>query len=184
MPPLPSSNPSHIHLLLGGARCGKSARAEELARQARSEVVYVATCATAAEPPDAEMSRRIAMHRDRRPPEWVTVENRFDLDLVFAEHPGSLILVDCLTLWLAWWFFHKDRLTEDVIFEKLDQALAAVRAYGIRLVLVSNELGMGLVPMGAENRDYRDLCGRANQRVARAADAVEFVVAGLPLRLK
>ena len=180
--PTPNS-PGHIHFILGGARSGKSSRAEALARQASGEVVFVATCATT-DPLDLEMAARVAAHRNRRPAEWETVENRFDLDAVFAEHPGKTILVDCLTLWLSWWSSREDRLAEEQIMRKLDDALAAVRTHGVRLLLVSNELGMGLVPMGEGNRDYRDLCGRANQLVARSADVVEFVVAGLPLRLK
>jgi adenosylcobinamide kinase/adenosylcobinamide-phosphate guanylyltransferase len=181
--PLSSNSPGHIHFLLGGARSGKSARAEALARQSSGEVVYVATCSTS-QPLDPEMTARVTAHRVRRPAEWKTVENRFELDAVFAECPGTTILVDCLTLWLSWWAFQEDGCAEEQIMEKLERALAAVRANGIRLILVSNELGMGLVPLGEGNRDYRDLCGRANQLVARWADEVEFVIAGLPLRLK
>jgi len=171
-----------IHLLLGGARSGKSTRAEMLARQAgHDRTIYVATCATSV-PLDDEMQQRLAHHREQRPPEWVTIENRFDLDAVFEENAGAVIIVDCLTLWLSWWACQG--VDEPHIFERLASALDAAHAHGIQLFLVSNELGMGLVPLGQESRVFRDLSGRANQLAAGIADTVEFVIAGLPLRLK
>ena len=172
--------PGQIHFLFGGARSGKSSRAEALARETGAAVVFVSTCAT--DRSDPEMLERLLAHQARRPATWQTVENRFDLEGVFAEHPGSVMLLDCLTLWLSW---HLGLGWEEKrIAETLERALLAVAAHGIRLYLVSNELGMGLVPMGADNRAFRDLCGRANQLVARHASVVEFVAAGLPLRLK
>lgn len=180
---MPPPAPGQIHFLLGGARSGKSTRAEILACEASDEVVYVATCATGA-PLDPEMADRVAIHRLRRPPKWKTVENRFDLDAIFAENAGSVVLVDCLTLWLAWWSCNGGEMDEQGILNYLETALKAVATHGVRLILVSNELGMGLVPLGPGNRAYRDLCGRANQLAARMADTVEFIVAGLPLRLK
>ena len=164
-------------------RSGKSSRAEAIARETSTEVVYVATCATS-EPLDAEMDARLAAHRKRRSEAWTLVENRFDLDAVFTENAGRTVLVDCLTLWLAWWSCRPVPMAEEAILEMLNIALNLVPVLGLRLILVSNELGMGLVPLGPENRAYRDLCGRANQLAARHADAVEFMVAGLPLRLK
>lgn len=175
-----------IHFLLGGARSGKSSRAEALAREAAAEVVYVATMATIAtvDPLDPEMCQRLARHRSCRPAHWMTVENRFDLDAIFSENAGRLVLLDCLTMWLSWWSCQEQRLSEEDILAKLDHALSLVPDHGSRLIVVSNEIGMGLVPLGPENRAYRDLCGRANQLVARHATVVEFMVAGLPMRLK
>lgn len=171
-----------IHLLIGGARSGKSTRAEILARQEQSPTtLYVATCATTV-PLDDQMHERVQNHRAQRPAEWTTVENRFDLDVLFCENAGSVVIVDCLTLWISWWV--GEGLDEAHIFELLAKALDAAHAYGIRLYLVSNELGMGLVPLGEDNRAFRDLCGRANQVAAGIADVVEFMVAGLPLGLK
>ncbi len=177
--------PGHIHFLLGGARSGKSCRAETLAaetsRDGSSRVLYVATCATLA-PLDGEMAARLDAHRNRRPAEWTTLENRFDLEAIFAERAGWVVLLDCLTLWLSWhaglgW-------SESAILETLDRALSAAQTSGVHLYVVSNELGMGLVPLGTENRAYRDLVGKANCRVAQKASVVEFVAAGLPIRLK
>ena len=183
--------PGQIHLILGGARSGKSSRAEELVREAAGEsgsVVYVATYATDANAigtsVDSEMEERLTFHRARRPSGWTLVENRFDLETVFAEHAGKVILVDCLTMWLSWWSCHASQPSEETILKKLDSALRSVPVCGARLFLVSNELGLGLVPVGAENRSYRDLAGRANQLAARLSHAVEFMIAGLPLRLK
>jgi adenosylcobinamide kinase/adenosylcobinamide-phosphate guanylyltransferase len=169
-----------ITLILGGSRSGKSRRAESLAGQKAMPVTYVATCATALM--DDEMRRRVQQHRRHRPADWRTVENRFDLPELIAENEGTLLLVDCLTLWLSHgWITQPD---ETRILAELERALQAATARNRPLILVSNELGMGLVPAGAQNRGFRDLCGRANQVAAAYAARVEFMIAGLPLVLK
>jgi adenosylcobinamide kinase/adenosylcobinamide-phosphate guanylyltransferase len=170
---------SHISLILGGARSGKSRRAEWLAAQSSTSVVYVATWATSAS--DDEMRARVLAHRSQRPDGWVTVENRFDLPALFEEFSGRTVLLDCLTLWLS---FHCESKSESVILEYLKTSLALARSSTLRLLMVSNELGMGLVPSTPMGRGFRDLCGRANQLVAAEADFVELQVAGLPLVLK
>lgn len=173
--------PGSIHLILGGARSGKSRRAEGLMRtQDKNGAVYIATCATASTAPDAEMRERIANHVARRPPTWRTVENRFDLANLIVENAALPMLLDCLTLWLAF----RQSEGESAILDELETALLHAREHRTTFVIVSNELGMGLVPLGADNRAFRDLCGRANQLVAQHADAVELMVAGLPLKLK
>ena len=182
-PPIQPPVPGQIHFLLGGVRCGKSTRAEALASAASAPVVYVATLATTGTL-DAEMRARLALHRSRRPADWTVIENHFDLEALFSEHAGKVVLVDCLTMWLSWWSGCGERLDEEQVLHKLERSLSAVPETGVSLILVGNELGMGLVPLGAENRAYRDLCGRANQLVARHAAVVEFMIAGLPLRLK
>ena len=170
--------PGSVHLILGGARSGKSARAEELLRAQNAAAVFIATCETSAL--DEEMRERIAAHVQRRPVSWKTVENRFDLANIVSENGGKPMLLDCLTLWIA--FRQTDG--ESVILDELAQSLNSVRDHSATLFIVSNELGMGLVPLGSENRLFRDLCGRANQFVAQHADTVEFMIAGLPLKLK
>lgn len=169
----------HVSLILGGARSGKSARAEKLAESVNKPVVYVATYVPDAA--DAEMHERIAKHTQRRPSTWETVERRFDLAQLFLEHPRKTILVDCLTLWLS---FQSEHLKETALLYLLEESLCIARSNGITLLLVSNELGMGLVPATPLGRSFRDLCGRANQLLARLADHVEFQIAGLPLNLK
>lgn len=169
----------HISLILGGARSGKSLRAEQLALKTLQPVVYIATYV--ADPGDAEMLARITSHNQRRPTSWTTVENRTDLQQIFFEHPDKTVLLDCLTLWLS---FQHVQLDEHRLLSLLEEALNAARLHRITLLLVSNELGMGLVPATSLGRTFRDLCGRANQLAAGLADHVEFQVAGLPLNLK
>lgn len=169
----------HVSLILGGARSGKSARAETLAESLQKPVVYVATYVPDAT--DAEMLERIVKHTQRRPNTWETIEKRFDLAQIFREHPRKILLLDCLTLWLS---YHCEQLEETVLLNLLEDSLNVARSNDITLLLVSNELGMGLVPGTALGRSFRDLCGRANQLVARLADHVEFQIAGLPLNLK
>ena len=170
---------ARISLILGGARSGKSRRAEALAARSNSPVVYVATCATHFA--DDEMRKRVRVHQTRRSATWLTVENRFDLPALFAEFPGRTILLDCLTLWLS---FHCEAMSEAALLEYLGASIEIAKVHSGELFIVSNELGMGLVPSTPLGRDFRDLCGRANQFVAAVADYVEFQIAGLPLVLK
>lgn len=163
-------------LVLGGARSGKSAYAERLV-EGSGAPLYVAT-ATAG---DAEMAERIAHHRARRGPAWTTVEEPLDLAGVLRREaaPERAILVDCLTLWLSN-LMQAGRPVE----RESDALCAALPALPGRVVLVSNEVGMGLVPDTPLGRRFRDAQGRLNQAVAAAVPAVIFVAAGLPLRLK
>ena len=170
---------ARITLILGGARSGKSMRAESLARLSGKPVTYVATYASG--PADGEMSERIDAHRVRRPADWQTVENRFDLASLFGELRGRTVVLDCLTLWLS---YHCETLSEAELLDRLRESLEAARLNGLELYIVSNELGMGLVPSSPVGRAFRDLSGRANQLVASLAEDVEFQVAGLPLHLK
>jgi adenosylcobinamide kinase/adenosylcobinamide-phosphate guanylyltransferase len=168
-----------ITLILGGARSGKSTRAETLARESGKPVTYVATYAPGGS--DAEMADRIRAHRSRRPENWQTVENRFDLLGLFGELQGRTVVLDCLTLWLS---YHFGTVPEADLLAHLKAGLEAARQSGLELYIVSNELGMGLVPSSPEGRGFRDLQGRANQLVAALADDVELQVAGLPLCVK
>lgn len=171
-----------VHLVLGGARSGKSAYAERLALESNRSVVCVTTCATPFA--DKEMMDRIGRHRKQRPPGWLTVEDRFDLGSLCVEYAERTVVVDCLTLWISFHGFSADIFGEEHLLRRLEAALFAARANGVHLILVGNELGMGLVPSSALGRSFRDLAGRANQRLAALADTVDFIVAGLPLRLK
>lgn len=163
-------------LILGGARSGKSAYAESLLPPRRRKV-YVAT----AEPGDAEMAARIAAHRARRGRGWTVVEAPLDLAAAIRAHcgPGGHVLVDCVTLWLS-----NVLLAERDVAAAVDELLDAVNAAAGTLVLVSNEVGSGVVPDNALARRFRDAAGRANQRLAAAADEVVLIAAGLPLILK
>jgi adenosylcobinamide kinase/adenosylcobinamide-phosphate guanylyltransferase len=165
-----------IILITGGARSGKSTRAESRARAFAGRPVYIAT----AEALDSEMSQRIAKHRDRRGTDWLERETPLELVTALAETDGGgARLVDCLTLWLSN-LMHAER-------DWPEEASRLVDALGRQkspVVLVSNEVGLGIVPDNALARQFRDAAGILNQMIARAADEVEFVVAGLPMRLK
>ena len=159
-------------LILGGARSGKTAYALTLASPPRT---YVAT-ATAG---DEEMAARIAAHQAERGADWRLIEAPMDLANALADVSEGTIVVDCLTLWLS------NLMAEDRdIDAEIEALVAAIRVSSADVVFVSNEIGMGLVPMDALSRKFRDAQGRLNQRMAAVADSVEFVAAGLPLRLK
>ena len=166
-----------ISLVLGGARSGKSRYAEQLVETAASCGTYCAT----AEPGDAEMAERIAAHRARRGPFWHTVEAPLALGQAIAAEaaPERPVLVDCLTLWLSNVLFAGQEPGEEA-----DGLCRVLREVAGPVVLVSNEVGMGLVPETPLGRRFRDAAGRLNQDVAALADRVVFVAAGLPLVLK
>jgi adenosylcobinamide kinase / adenosylcobinamide-phosphate guanylyltransferase len=172
---LASQNPQ-LTLVLGGARSGKSRYAEQAVMASPPPWIYVAT----AEPFDAELTARIAEHRDRRGGQWQTVEAPLDLAGAIAGAPASAtVLVDCLTLWLNNLMFNNRDI--DAEMQRLETALAARQAPSL---LVSNEVGSGIVPDNAEARRFRDLQGRLNQRIAARADRVVLLVAGLPMVVK
>ncbi|HZC36618.1 MAG TPA: bifunctional adenosylcobinamide kinase/adenosylcobinamide-phosphate guanylyltransferase [Chthoniobacterales bacterium] len=169
-----------IHFVIGGSRSGKSHRAESLAIASGQAVAYIATYA--ADPCDKEMRTRVERHRQQRPLGWRTIENRFDLESIVRESTDVLLLLDCLTLWLS--FHLAAGRSLDQILSELEQALQRVREFQRSLIIVSNEVGAGLVPSTPQGRTFRDLCGLANQLVATHATIVELIVAGLPLVLK
>lgn len=162
-----------VTLVLGGARSGKSARALALATEGPRR--FVAT----AEAFDEEMRARIALHIEERAGAWETIEAPLDIAPVIAGHRAGTLLVDCLTIWLSN-LMHYNRDT-DAEIETLITALGAAEA---PVILVSNEVGLSIAPENALARHFRDVQGRLNQRVATAADHVEFIAAGLPLVLK
>lgn len=164
-------------LVLGGARSGKSARAQQLAECANESRVYVAT----AEALDAEMADRIMRHQADRGNGWRTVETPLDIVDELERHNGKddVFLVDCLTLWLSNLMHHERNIDAEA-----DRLCACLQQLDFEVILVSNEVGLGLVPDTPLGREFRDAQGRLNQRVAAVCDIVEFVAAGLPVRLK
>lgn len=174
------------HLIIGGARSGKSALAETLARKAGLPVVYIAT----ADPGDEEMAQRIAHHRARRPADWSTVEAPLDLAETLTAHaaPGRMVIVDCLTLWLSNLITGggADEAKFDLAgFEKERRALLELLpVLPGETVLVTNEVGFGIVPMGRLARMFTDEAGRLNQEVAARCERVTLVVAGQAVILK
>ncbi len=166
-----------LTLVLGGARSGKSAYAERLAECTPAPWTYIAT----AEAGDGEMTARIRDHQSRRGPDWTTIEAPLDLGDALEAVPADCgaVLIDCLTLWLSNLMAVDADI--DAAGEELVQTLSAVAQ---PVVLVSNEVGLGIVPDNALARDFRDHAGRLNQRLAQAAGFVVFIAAGLPLYLK
>ena len=164
-------------LILGGARSGKSRFAECLAEQSGLARTYVAT----AQAFDDEMAERIAHHRARRDAAWTTLDTPLDLATTLAEAAGEsrIVLVDCLTLWLT-----NVMLAGRDVDAAIDAVVSALPLLGGPAILVSNEVGSGIVPENALGRAFRDHQGRLNQRVAAVAGRVTLVVAGLPLDLK
>lgn len=169
-----------VTLVLGGARSGKSRYAESLVEGEPGDCIYIAT-AEAGTAGDAEMADRIRRHRARRGARWRTLEEPLALAeaLAPAAGPGCAVLVDCLTLWLA--NLMAAGRDVDGETENLVAALAGVRG---AVVLVSNEVGHGIVPENALARAFRDHAGALHQAVAAASDRVVMVTAGLPLVLK
>lgn len=164
-------------LVLGGAASGKSAYAEDLVLGLTGRPVYIAT----AQAFDGEMSDKIAVHQARRGAAWTTIEEPLDLAgaIAGADAPGAVLLVDCLTLWLSNLMADdRDIATET---SRLVNTLGALQG---QAVLVTNEVGLGIVPDNALARAFRNRHGSLNQAVAAAADRVVFVAAGLPLALK
>ncbi|WAP70429.1 bifunctional adenosylcobinamide kinase/adenosylcobinamide-phosphate guanylyltransferase [Jiella pelagia] len=170
--------PARITLVLGGARSGKTAFAENLVAASGLDPVYVAT----GEAHDGEMEERIARHRADRGPTWQTVEAPLDLvgTLRREAATGRFLLVDCLTLWLT----NLMMAERDVEAESAALGAALETGTGGPILLVSNEVGLGIVPDNAMARQFRDNAGRLHQTIAAVAGTVYFVAAGLPLTMK
>jgi adenosylcobinamide kinase/adenosylcobinamide-phosphate guanylyltransferase len=165
-----------LALILGGARSGKSRHAEALVTALPPPWLYIAT----GEPRDNEMAARIAEHRARRGAQWHTVEAPRDLAGALAAAPAdAAVLVDCLTLWLTNVMLAGSDIDAEIV--RLERALAQ---RGGLMVLVANEVGLGIVPDNALARRFRDAAGRLNQRLAARADRVVLLVAGIPMTVK
>lgn len=168
-----------LQLILGGARSGKSRLAEQIAKDSGLSVVYIAT----AQALDDEMQQRIEHHRQQRPEHWQVYEEPIYLAdrLLQCDQPNQLILVDCLTLWLTNLLLAEDTTLQQQQTEKFLAVLAQLQA---QIILVSNETGLGVVPMGEISRRFVDEAGRLHQALGQLAHKVTFCVAGFPMILK
>ena len=171
-----------LALILGGARSGKSTFAESLAQKRGGDhVLFVAT----AEAFDDEMRMRIANHRATRPGNWRTLEAPRQVAQALQTQPvASVVLVDCATLWTSNILLANQAAPMEPMMRELDALLAWYHASTSELMIVSNEVGMGLVPDNELGRAYRDLLGAVNRKIAQAADDVFLLVAGLPIEVK
>lgn len=177
-------------LILGGARSGKSLFAEDLAARAGGPVTYMATSVAG----DDEMVRRVAAHRERRPAEWATVEETLQIPetiVRLGQEPG-ILLIDCLTGWLSNMLLDNrlphpgasDNEKEEYIKSRVEDLASAAGKSGAIVLVVSNEVGLGLVPPYPLGRLFRDVSGNANRYLASVADEVYLVVAGLAVEIK
>ena len=178
---------SRLTFILGGARSGKSSHAQSLAEATGKSVTFLATARAL----DEEMSRRIQKHRAERPAGWDTLEVPFDLAAHVPRIKTDVVVLDCVTLLVSNLLmqFVKDDLVEEEPFiravkKEMEDLLAAIHEQNHEWFIVSNELGLGLVPPYQMGRVYRDALGWANQRLAREADTVLFMVAGIPMVVK
>ena len=172
---MPSAYPGSLTLITGGARGGKSAQAEILVRAIGGQVVYVAT----AEAGDDEMRARIVAHKAARPASWRTIEEPLHPSWRLPADEASTVLLDCLTLLVS-----NLLLAGEPIRQEIEALLAWQRVSAATLVVVSNEVGWGIVPDNPLARRYQDELGWANQQVAAAADRVILMVAGIPVHIK
>ena len=171
--------------ITGGARSGKSLFAEKRALEFGAPLGYLATAQTL----DIEMDTRVSRHRERRGGEWHTIEEPINLSQALMRSDGQYqaILVDCLTMWLSNLLFKYEDAKEEIeerVQGELEELKSALRKMVTPVVLVSNEVGMGIVPDNALARLFRDIAGSANQTLAAGADEVHVVISGIPLRLK
>lgn len=169
-----------LTFVLGGARSGKSRHALALARAAGESVVFVATCV----PRDGEMRDKVARHREERPSGWITLEHPADLERALVPHEGKAdaALVDCLTLYLSEALIKGEE--QDTILKRVERFCQYAQKSSMPIIVVSNEVGFGIVPETPLGRAFRDLAGSANQITARLAQNVWLVAAGIPLSLK
>jgi len=171
------------HLILGGARSGKSHYAEQCAELSQKEVIYIAT-GTAG---DEEMRERIARHKADRPRYWITVEEPIALADTLAEYdnPRYFLLVDCLTLWLSNILFDsKGNYQEDIFLQQKQALLTELRQLNTDIALVSNQVGLGVTPMDKMSRRFVDEAGRLHQQLAQQCSHVSLITAGLAQALK
>jgi adenosylcobinamide kinase/adenosylcobinamide-phosphate guanylyltransferase len=178
---------SRLTLILGGARSGKSSHAQNLAEETGKSVTFLAT----AQALDDEMTTRIQKHRAKRPPTWETLEVPLGISSYIGQVKTEVIILDCITLLVSNLLmqFVKDDLVDEVPFtqalqKEVDELIANIHTGKQDWIIISNEVGLGLVPPYQMGRVYRDGLGWANQQLARAADKVIFMVAGIPTVIK
>ncbi|MBI5328887.1 MAG: bifunctional adenosylcobinamide kinase/adenosylcobinamide-phosphate guanylyltransferase [Deltaproteobacteria bacterium] len=180
-------------LVLGGARSGKSAYALKLAESRSDKRLYLAT----AQAIDKEMTERIRKHKKGRGNNWTTIEEPINvIDVIRKGKKNDVLLLDCLTLWISNLMHKKSEVRglpqnasivgqkSEVIYKNINQLASACKQSKANIIIVSNEVGMGIVPDNPMARQFRDIAGYANQKIAEAADEVYFVAAGIGIKIK
>jgi len=168
-----------ITFILGGARSGKSNYALELAKKYK-KVAFIATCETL----DKEMSKRIKLHKESRPRHWDTFEEPKDIEATLKKltNKYDCIVIDCLTLLVSNLFL--SGLSQKLIEDTINKLVPMIKKINCKVIIVSNEVGMGIVPGNELGRNFRDVAGRVNQIIAKGCDNVIFMVSGIPWRIK
>jgi adenosylcobinamide kinase/adenosylcobinamide-phosphate guanylyltransferase len=176
-----------LTFILGGARSGKSSYAQKLAEESGKSVTFLAT----AQALDSEMSARIQKHQRERPQHWQTLEIPFRIASHVKEIKSEIVILDCITLLASnlMMEFVKDDLVDEMLFmqsvqKEMEDLCRVIRESDLHWIIISNEVGLGLVPPYQMGRVYRDWLGWANQRVAKEAENVLFMVAGIPMVIK
>jgi len=179
-----------VILVTGGARSGKSEFAEKLAyEKGEGDVLYIATSL----PVDDEMRERIKRHRERRPASWETVEAYKDLDREILKREKKVVLIDCLTVMISNLLMEVDLTWENSTLEQIDEIEDRISqevdkilivSNGVEIIIVTNEVGMGLVPEYKLGRIFRDIAGRMNKKVAEASKEVYLMISGIPVKIK
>ncbi len=169
-------------LILGGVRSGKSRYAQQLASDTGKRVLFLAT----AEAGDDEMKHRIARHKSSRPESWRTVEEQMDIAGALRKNAAraDAVIIDCITVWLSNLLLHNDKLSEKEMTAEIDRLIDTYEQGEATYIIVSGEVGMGIVPEHPLGRIFRDYLGLANQRLAGKADSVVLMVAGIAMDLK
>lgn len=169
-------------LILGGVRSGKSRYAQQLAGEIGNRVLFLAT----AEAGDDEMKRRIARHKSSRPESWCTIEEQMDIAGVLRKNSAhaDAVIIDCITVWLSNMLMHNKKLSEQEMMDAIDRLIDAYEHGEASYIIVSGEVGMGIVPEHPLGRIFRDYLGLANQRLAGKADRVVLMVAGIAVDVK
>ena len=169
-------------LILGGVRSGKSRYAQQMASDTGNRVLFLAT----AEAGDDEMKRRIAKHKSSRPESWRTIEEQMDIAGVLRKNAAraDAVIIDCITVWLSNLLMHNEKLSEKEMTAEIDRLIDAYEQGEATYIIVSGEVGMGIVPEHPLGRIFRDYLGLANQRLAGKADSVVLMVAGIAMDLK
>lgn len=176
-----SNSNGTITFITGGCRSGKSSHAVSIAEQASGDGrIFLATCM----PYDDEMKKRVARHRNERDESWTTVEAPYALPVEIDRHgeTSGVILVDCITLWITNLLLKFG--DEELIFRKTEDLVTSLAGCGCPVVLVSNEVGGGIVPENSLARQFRDIAGLVNQKIAACADRVIWTVSGIPVTIK
>ena len=175
-----------ITLILGGARSGKSSFAEKIAySNGQEKVIYLAT----AEIKDDEMAKRVALHQKNRPQSWKTIEESYKVSKVLSDlKQGRVILLDCITILVSNLLLKLEDETAEAkeanIMAEMEKIVKTANDRDLKLIMVSSEVGMGIIPSNSLGREYRDIAGRVNQYLAHKAEEVYLTCAGLPLAIK